>query len=165
MRCHASNRRNESLADSSSAELAADKQVLKVQTCASPGSVMIEENRKAGRLAVPFGDQGAKLGVVAKPITRNVRLRRSDQLGLAFKLGELPDHLSQTGTSSTMASLNTCAPHQKRSTRPTRITQSGQVRHDHFLCDSHTAGWVAHLGPFKAGEQGAGERFDKVVPA
>jgi hypothetical protein len=40
---------------------------------------MIEENRKAGRLAVPFGDQGAKLGVVAKPITRNVRLRRSDQ--------------------------------------------------------------------------------------
>jgi hypothetical protein len=34
---------------------------------------------------------------------RNVRLPRSNQLGLAFKLGELPDHLCNTGTSSTVA--------------------------------------------------------------
>ncbi len=55
---HAGNASYKSLADSSPAKLGTDKQVLQIQSGASPDRVVAEEQREAGSRASPFSDSG-----------------------------------------------------------------------------------------------------------
>ena len=83
--------------------LGTDKQVLQIQSGASPSRVVAEEQREAGGRTAPFGDQGAELWMLAEPIARNDGFR-SQNFSARFSYSASSEISSLiTGTSSTLA--------------------------------------------------------------
>src|ERR1700685_3606980 len=71
----AGDRRQQGFAHFPSPKRFPDKQVPEEHLSSSPGAVEIEEDRISRGLLVPIREQHAELGLGAKPITRQIRLR------------------------------------------------------------------------------------------